>query len=337
MATALARIARRSAGSNPPNASQRFLSLRSFIHAVGTSVRSASASPGLVSSQAASPRCLYGRRWPSLALMSSASLPRNPRPSSCAAIEKVSRSMAASWSSARPARTISVRMHSSSSPTAIGMPVSCACAACALGALRPPLIIGGRTSGGASASGSVSPPVARYQVHAPSPGASLAGAYVLEATTTPPERGWTLADLPLPGGRSDAPRTRGESAGAFAAGRKAAPADGANGARRGVHSRIAEPCRAARPRVTVRGSSAMIGSTEARHRPPPSFLAQPVSARSRSRLSRHAAPRGSVAVGARLFAPSPPWLASGSPLSSWTPPASFCPRTCSRLPARSRR
>ena len=124
-----------------------------------------------------------------LALMSSASLPRNPRPTSCAASEKVSRSMAASWSSARPARTISVRMHSSSSPTAIGMPVSCACAACALGALRPPLIIGGRTSGGASASGSVSPPVARYQVHAPSPGASLAGAYVLEATTAPPERG----------------------------------------------------------------------------------------------------------------------------------------------------
>ena len=84
--------------------------------------------------------------------------------------------MAASWSSARPARTISVRMHSSSSPTALGMPVSCACAACALGALRPPLIIGGRTSGGASASGSVSPPVARYQLHAPSPGASLAAA-----------------------------------------------------------------------------------------------------------------------------------------------------------------
>ena len=96
--------------------------------------------------------------------------------------------MAASWSSARPARTISVRMHSRSSPTAIGMPVSCACAACALGALRPPLIIGGRTCG-ASASGSVSPLVARYQVHAPSPGASLAGAYVLEATTAPPERG----------------------------------------------------------------------------------------------------------------------------------------------------
>ena len=167
MATALARIARRSVGSSAANASQRFLSLRSFIHAVGTSIRSASASPGLVSSQAASPRCLYGRRWPSLALMSSASLPRNPRPTSCAAIEKVSRSMAASWSSARPARTISVRMHSSFSPTAIGMPVSCACA---LGALRPPLIIGGRTSGGASASGSVSPPVARYQLHAPSPG-----------------------------------------------------------------------------------------------------------------------------------------------------------------------
>ena len=80
-----------------------------------------------------------------------------------------------------------------------------------------------------------------------------------------------------------------------------------------------------------------IGSTEARHRPPPSFLAQPVSARSCSRLSRHAAPRGSLAVGARLFAPPPPWLASGSPLSSWTPPVSFCPRTCSRLPARSRR
>lgn len=50
MATALARIARRSAGSSAANASQRFLSLRSFIHAVGTSVRSASASPGLVSS-----------------------------------------------------------------------------------------------------------------------------------------------------------------------------------------------------------------------------------------------------------------------------------------------
>ena len=80
-----------------------------------------------------------------------------------------------------------------------------------------------------------------------------------------------------------------------------------------------------------------IGSTVARHRPPPSFLAQPVSARSCSRLSRHAAPRGSLAVGARLFAPPPPWLASGSPLSSWTPPVSFCPRTCSRLPARSRR
>ena len=191
MATALARIARRSVGSSAANASQRFLSLRSFIHAVGTSIRSASASPGLVSSQAASPRCLYGRRCPSLALMSSASLPRNPRPTSCAASEKVSRSMAASWSSARPALTISVRMHSSSSPTAIGMPVSCTCAACALGALRPPLIIGGRTSDGASASGSVSPPVARYQLHAPSPGASLAGAYVLEATTAPPERGWT--------------------------------------------------------------------------------------------------------------------------------------------------
>ena len=80
----------------------------------------------------------------------------------------------------------------------IGMPVSCACAACALGALRPPLIIGGRTSGGAFASGSVSPPVARDQLHAPSPGASLAGAYVLEATTAAPERGWTQSGIRLP-------------------------------------------------------------------------------------------------------------------------------------------
>ena len=80
----------------------------------------------------------------------------------------------------------------------VGMPVSCPCAACALGALRPPLIIGGRTSGGAFASGSVSPPVARDQLHAPSPGASLAGAYVLEATTAPPERGWTQSGIRLP-------------------------------------------------------------------------------------------------------------------------------------------
>ncbi len=70
-----------------------------------------------------------------------------------------------------------------------GMPVGYASAACALGALRPPLIIGGRTSGGASASGSVSSPVARYQVYAASPGTSPAVTYVREATTTPPERG----------------------------------------------------------------------------------------------------------------------------------------------------
>ena len=256
---------------------------------------------------------MYGRRWPSLASMSSASLPRHRG----RVAAPPSRRSAGRWRSRGRARGPRGRSR----------------CACTRAPRRPP-------------SGCRSPARAR-SARCARRSSSRAGRPAAPPPPARSRRRWrgTRCMRPRPvrrcpertSSRQRQPLRSGESAGAFAAGRKAVPADGAKGARRGVHSRIAEPCRAGRPRVTVRGSSAMIGSSEARHRSPPSFLAQPVSARSRSRLSRHAAPRGSLAVGARLFAPSPPWLASGPPLWSWTPPASFCPRRCSLLPAWSRR